>query len=113
MLSIFEIELPRGKDPAKFVAFMEDQYMPAVYMGFTRAGQVQELHLLQEVKEGDEGTSRETRHRFLWLVRSTHQLSDRGAQPSDKGVLRKLERFGVTMKKQPWEEVASRVSEFS
>lgn len=113
MLSVFEIELPREKDPDKFVAFMQDEYMPAVHMGPTRVGQVDELKLLRAaapggVVEGDEGTSAETGHRFLWLV-DWHGLSPPGARLDDEKVLRKFERFGATIKDEAsWQEVARR-----
>ena len=44
---VFEIKLPKSKDPETFAAFMRDEYMPAVHKGPTRRGTVTSVSLSQ------------------------------------------------------------------
>ena len=100
---VYEIRLPKEKDPAAFAEFMQDEYLPAVHKGPTRVGQVTELRLLR----------RETAaaaHRFLWLVGwSGLDNPQAGLHVDDEAVLGKFsEKFGATVKRlDGWEEVAS------
>ena len=112
MWSIFEIELPDDKDPAEFVAFMEEEYLPAVHMGPTRVGQVEELRLLRKDGGDDDATSTEGAHTFLLVVTWSGLQLYNGADPKDEAVGQKFERFGATIKDgAAWREAASRLSE--
>jgi hypothetical protein len=102
MLLISKIELPKKQDPAAFGEFMRDEYIPAVHKGPTRAGQVEELELVQRP-----GT--ETSHSFLWLINWD------GVNPGptflgrvdDEDVQHRFERFGASVKPHvSWQEVA-------
>lgn len=44
---IYRIELPQEQDADEFVAFMREDYLPAVHRGPTRVGEVLGLTLLQ------------------------------------------------------------------
>jgi hypothetical protein len=100
MVFISEIELPQGKDPAAFVEFMRDEYIPAVHKGPTRVGQVRQLELLQ-------GNTTDTNHRFLWLVHWSGLEQGGGTRIDDEAVVRKFEGFGASMKERvTWEQVA-------
>jgi hypothetical protein len=102
MLLISKIDLPKKQDPAAFGEFMRDEYFPAVRKGPTRAGQVEELELLQS-------TATERSHTFLWL------LSWNGIIPGptfwvdadDEDVQHRFERFGASVKPHVmWQEIA-------
>ena len=111
MLLISEIELPKKEDPTAFAEFMQAEYMPAVQMGPTRTGQVQELKLLREaatgLPEGAEGKT-ERDNRFLLVVDwAGMEGHSKGVGGVDEEVLR--ERFGATVESQAdWVEVARR-----
>ena len=100
---IYEIRLPKEKDPAAFGAFMQDEYFPAVHKGPTRVGQVTELLLLRR-----EGTR--AAHRFLWLVGWSGIVpsSDWYPRADDEAVGSQLsDTFGATVKRlDAWQEVA-------
>ena len=105
MLLISEIELPEDQDPDAFVAFMRDEYIPAVETGPTRIGKVDGLRLLQ-------GRSADTGNRFLWLVDWNGMEHDAAGTHVDEALARKLEEFGVSRTAQAaWDEVAARTSE--
>ena len=44
---VFEIKLPKSKNPETFAAFMRDEYLPAVHRGATRRGVVTSISLSQ------------------------------------------------------------------
>lgn len=60
---VYRIDLPQEQDPAAFVTFMRDEYLPAVRKGPTRVGQVLGLTLQQ-----DGSSSEPVGHSFLLLV---------------------------------------------
>ncbi len=100
---IHQITLAEQQDAEAFVAFMRDEYFPAVRKGPTRVGQVTELRLLQR-----DGTQRS--HRFIWLVGWSGILPSTGWRPGldDDSVASELSNtFGATMKRlDEWQEVA-------
>ena len=46
-MPMFQLRLPKSQPADAFIAFMQDEFFPAVRKGQTRAGQVEGLELLQ------------------------------------------------------------------
>jgi hypothetical protein len=55
-MTMFQLSLPKAQSADAFIAFMQDQFFPAVRKGPTRSGQVEGLELLQaqNVHAGDD-----------------------------------------------------------
>lgn len=99
MYLLSEIELPKGKDPVEFVEFMRDEYVPAVFKGSTRIGQVSGLQLLQRADDP---------HQFLWVVDWQGHEHDRAGGSVEDEASAKFDEFGATKKPHVhWDDVAS------
>jgi hypothetical protein len=103
MLLISEMELPKGQDESAFVAFMRDEYMPAVETGGpTRIGMTEGVRLLQ-------GATPETSRRFLWLVEwNGLEHEQAGSFHVDDETARKFAEYGAGRNPHAaWQEVGS------
>lgn len=101
---IYHIRLPQAQDVDAFVAFMREEYFPAIRKSATRVGQVTELQLLarENEHEGDDH-GRE----FFWHV-GWSGLSSGKAHVDDEDVDRKFEAFGAVVERLgSYEQVAS------
>jgi hypothetical protein len=87
--SFRQITLPEQQDADAFVEFMRDEYLPAVYTGPTRSGQVTGLAVLRGV-----GGTHESTNTFLMHV-SFFGLARGGASVRDEEVQRKFESFAA------------------
>jgi hypothetical protein len=86
---IHQLTLPEDQDAEAFVAFMQDEYFPAVHKGPTRWGQVMGLALLRGVSATHERT-----RSFLLLV-NFDGLATGDIRIDDAEVQGKFEGFGV------------------
>jgi hypothetical protein len=60
---VYQITLPKDQDLEAFVTFMREEYLPGVYKGPTRVGEVTDLVLLQS-----EEKTRAAGHNFILQV---------------------------------------------
>lgn len=107
-MTMFQLSLPKTQSASDFIAFMQDQFFPAVRKGQTRSGQVEGLELKQarNVLAGDD-----LEREFLLDV----GWSGVGGMPiehmlhvDDKGVDAKYKAFKATVKRLgDYEQVAS------
>ncbi len=113
MFLIAEVEIPQKKDPAAFAKFVKEKWVPKVHMGPTRAGQVQEVKVLQRVggtAPFDPDDPQQAGNRFLVLADWS------GLAPQSAGHWIHSERLADDFKRfdakveesAGWQEVASR-----
>ncbi|MEF2277379.1 hypothetical protein V3W47_03650 [Deinococcus sp. YIM 134068] len=106
---IYKIELPAGQDAGAFVTFMREEYLPAVYLGPTRAGQTMDLVLWQAEPPPD-GAGH---HFFLHMVWSGIRGSAARIRLNDDtdSVESKLQSFGANLQRLGLYTEAARWSE--
>ena len=92
---ISHITLPEGIDAAAFVAFMKNEYFPAIYKGATNVGQVPGLALLQGVDTPSRVPRPSRSHMFFMLVGVRSRLQQFGEPVDDEEVQRKFKAFGA------------------
>jgi hypothetical protein len=86
---IHQLTLPEDQDAEAFVAFMQDEYFPAVHKGPTRVGQVIGLALLRGVSATHERT------RTFYLLVNFDGLATGDVRIDDAEVQDKLASFRV------------------
>lgn len=90
---IYQISLPRKQDADAFVAFMREEYFPAIHKGQTRVGEVTDLVLMQEEPESD------TKGCAFFLHVGWNGLAMGNARVDEGAVSHKLESFKAQIKR--------------
>jgi hypothetical protein len=100
-MPMFQLRLPKSQSADAFIAFMQDEFFPAVRKGQTRAGQVEGLELLQarNVFTGDD-----LERQFLldidWagvggaVIEHMLRVEDEGVDAKFKAFKAKIKRLG-------------------
>ena len=110
---IAEVEIPQKKDPAAFAKFVREKWVPKVHMGPTRAGQVQEVKVLQRIGGTvpfDPEEPHQAGNRFLVLAEwDGFAPQSAGGWFHSETLADNFKRFGAKVEESAgWQEVASR-----